>query len=189
MQYPQYWDVVNEALDDNGNLRKDHVFAKVPDFVCKSFKWAHEANPRAKLFINDYSVLDRDHWSRKKSDALYELVKNLKNRGCPIHGVGFQTHVTTRYIRDNLTPDWGVRYNIQRYAKIGVETHMTEVDVACNKKDGTCSWNNDAKLLQGRVYRQLLHICLTEPNCKAFVTWGFTDKVAWNPSGQMLMYD
>lgn len=64
VNYPYVWDVVNELLQDNGELRNDHVFAKVPDFVCKSLKWAHEANPDAKLFINEYSVLSASGWSK-----------------------------------------------------------------------------------------------------------------------------
>lgn len=102
MDYPYVWDVVNEALNDNGTLRNDHVFAKVPDFICKSFKWAHEASPNTKLYINEYSVLNSEGWSKKKSDALYNLVKSLKNRGCPIHGVGFQSHITTNFLYDGL---------------------------------------------------------------------------------------
>jgi endo-1,4-beta-xylanase len=178
--YPYVWDVVNEALTNTGEIRKDHVFSKVPDFICKSLKWAHEANPNAKLYINDYCVLSATGWSKKKSDGLYNLVKDLKNRGCPIHGVGFQTHVTTNYFYDGLDHGAvGIHENIQRYAAIGVETQMTEVDVACDKHNNSCNWDSAARQLQGKVFSHLLALCISEPNCKAFVTWGFTDLISW----------
>lgn len=184
--YPIIWDVVNEALNMDGTIRTDHVFAKVPDFLCKSFKWAREADTsgKKKLYINDYCVTDAYNWGKKKSDGLFNLVKNLKERGCPVDGVGFQTHITTNYYYANQLKDGGpgIRENIRRYAKIGVETQMTEVDVACDTHNNSCKWGWEDFKLQARNYAMLLKICLQEPNCKAFVMWGFIDKYSWlNP--------
>ena len=85
------WDLINEAIDVSSLPAKyvDSVWAKVDDFVCKSFTWAHEADPTAELFYNDYNHATRELYFEKKADAVYEMVKDLLNRGCPIHGVGF----------------------------------------------------------------------------------------------------
>lgn len=156
----------------------------MPDFICKSLKWAHEANPNVKLFINDYMVLNAASWSKKKSDGLYNLVKDLKSRGCPIHGVGFQSHVTTNFLYDGLDKGAeGIKSNMRRYQNIGVETQITELDVTCDNHNNNCvngGINTSAgRQLQGKVFSHLLSLCLYEPNCKAFVTWGFTDIISW----------
>lgn len=62
---------------------------------------------------------------------------------------------------------------------------MTEVDVYCS----TCGWDSNARQTQGKVFGQLLRICLTEPNCKAFVSWGYTDKIAWDKNAHGLPFD
>lgn len=145
--YPYVWDVVNEALENDGSIRKNQPFYVVKDFICKAFNWAHEANPKPKLFINDYCVLDAYNWGKRKSDGLYNLVADMKKRGCAVHGVGFQSHITTNYYYDNGVNKGGpgIRFNMQRYAKIGIDVQITEIDVACDNKSGTCSWNNAAK--------------------------------------------
>ena len=83
------WDVINEAIDDKTKEIRDSVWNKVDDFICKSFKWAHEADPHAELFYNDYNHATVDMFWGKKADAVFELVKDLKQRNCQIHGVGF----------------------------------------------------------------------------------------------------
>lgn len=130
------WDVINEAISEKGDevLRSDNPFQKVPDFVCKCFKWARAADPNAKLFINDYSVLSSTGWSRKKSAKLYNLVKDLKNRGCPIDGVGLQAHIDINFgrasNRDMPNLD-GIRANMKRFAAIGVDVEITELTIEC----------------------------------------------------------
>lgn len=86
------WDVVNEAITDRApyQVRTNTPWYKVNDFICKSFKWAHEADPTAQLFYNDYGHSSRDGgWYGGRGDAVYNMIKDLKQRGCPIHGVGF----------------------------------------------------------------------------------------------------
>lgn len=139
-------------------------------------------------------VLNAASWSKKKSDGLYNLVKDLKNRGCPIHGVGFQSHVTTNFFYDGLNNGAeGIKSNMRRYQNIGVETQITELDVVCDKHNNNCVngglTTSAGRQLQGKVFSHLLSLCLSEPNCKAFITWGFTDLISWQPKAKCLPFD
>lgn len=85
------WDVVNEAFNDDGTLR-DSIWLRVigPEYIELSFRWAHEADPKALLFYNDYG----NEGLNPKPDAIYETIKRLKERGFPIDGIGFQMHTS-----------------------------------------------------------------------------------------------
>ena len=151
------WDVVNEAITDRApyRVRTDTPWAKVDDFICKAFKWAHEADPDAQLFYNDYGHLAMDGgWYGGRSDAAYNLIKDLKNRGCPIHGVGFQLHVDIDY--DSKWRD--IAQNLKRYDELGIKVHFTELDVQCRRENGKCvDWNKSLYKKQADVYYKLLN--------------------------------
>ncbi len=163
------WDVVNEAVDDSGALR-DSLWMRVigPDYIEMAFRWAHEADPQALLFYNDYG----GEGLGKKSDAIYGLVQDLLKRGVPINGVGLQMHVTLAKVPK---PD-EMKANIDRLAALGLQIHVTELDV--DIRDGT---GNTAQRLaaQASVYRDVATTCLGSPACKALVMWGFTDRYTW----------
>ncbi len=77
----KYWDIVNEPLNDNGTLRETPWLKIIgPDYIAKAFEYAHEADPNMKLFINDYGMEN----DGVKTQAMYELVKKLKDEGVPI---------------------------------------------------------------------------------------------------------
>lgn len=88
------WIVVNEAFNEDGTLRnsiwKKHIGAS---YIEKAFIWAHEANPNAVLFYNDYNL----ELNRNKLDAVLCLIKNLKTAGVPIHGLGCQLHIFEQF--------------------------------------------------------------------------------------------
>jgi len=97
------------------------------DFICKTFKWAHSADPNAQLFYNDYGHSARDGgWYGGRGDAIYNMIKNLKNKGCPIHGVGFQLHENI----DFGPKTYKIGENLDRYHKMGIKVHFTELDVS-----------------------------------------------------------
>jgi endo-1,4-beta-xylanase len=114
------WDVVNEALTDKGELGKTKWLETVgEDFIAKAFEYAHDADPEAELYYNDFS-LDKP----AKRDAAVRLVKDLKSRGLRIDGVGIQGH-------------WGMDYPIREdfdafvdsTGALGVKVMVTEMDV------------------------------------------------------------
>lgn len=165
------WDVVNEGIGDNNQLR-DTIWLKVigPDYIDLAFRWAHEADPKARLFYNNYG----GEGLGEKSDAIYNLVRGMVERGVPIHGVGLQMHVGL----NNAPPTADVAANIQRFAALGLDVHITEMDVKLQDGTGTQAERFAA---QAKIYRDMLGVCLSKRNCKAFVLWGFTDKHSWIP--------
>ena len=175
------WDVVNEALNETGTL-KHNVWNNITgdeNYIDIAFRAARKADPEAKLFYNDYNVASSSGWSKTKSDAMYSMVSGMLDRGVPVDGVGLQFHVGTGY--DMLD---GVRSNMARYGAMGVEVHVTELDLVCSQSNGyDCSWSDDIEAQQGRLYADLLDLCLEEPACTNFETWGFTDKYTWQEDG------
>ncbi|MEI9976812.1 MAG: endo-1,4-beta-xylanase [Ignavibacteriota bacterium] len=114
------WDVVNEALNEDGTLRKSQWLNIIgDDYIAKAFQFAHEADPAAELYYNDYSVENE-----AKRKGAVELVKKLKAQGIPITAVGLQGH-------DKL--DWPTAQQqsdtIEAFAALGVKVCITELDV------------------------------------------------------------
>jgi endo-1,4-beta-xylanase len=167
------WDVVNEAIaDDQTSLRNTIWWRTIgPEYLEMAFRWAHQADPQARLFYNDYD----GEALGKKSDAIYALVKDLRQRDVPIHGVGLQMHVSI----NNPPNPKDVAANIKRLGELGLEVQITEMDVRIHGGTGT---RTEKLAAQAQLYRNMLRVCLKSPNCKAFVTWGFTDRHSWIPS-------
>ena len=165
------WDVVNEGIADNNGLR-DTIWLRGigPEYIDLAFRWAHEADPKARLFYNNYG----GEGLGAKSDAIYNLVRGMVQRGVPIHGVGLQMHVGL----NNAPPPADVAANIQRLAALGLDVHITEMDVQIQNGTGT---ESERFAAQAKIYRDMLGVCLSKRNCKAFVLWGFTDKHSWIP--------
>ncbi|MEM2248574.1 MAG: endo-1,4-beta-xylanase [Candidatus Bathyarchaeia archaeon] len=176
------WDVVNEAIDDSGTLRDTVWLRNIgPEYIEMAFRWAHEADPQALLFYNDYGA----EGLNAKSDAIYNLVKGLLEKGVPIHGVGLQMHISL----ENPPSPEEVAANIKRLNELGLEVHITEMDVRIRMP---AKWEDLIK--QAEIYRDILKVCLSADNCKAFVMWGFTDKYSWIPGsfsgyGAALIFD
>lgn len=166
------WDVVNEAVTDSdgqGNLKNNVWYPDVPDYLDVCFKAAREAAPSGvKLFYNDYGA---DSMSQSKARRVYSVVWDLVYRGIPIDGVGLQFHIGTW--ADNQGFYDGFKQNLQQYAALGLEVHVTELDISFD------SWSSAAEKQQGDMYAKLLKICLDASNCKNFETWGFTDASTW----------
>ncbi len=125
------WDVVNEALADNagqaGNmpngLRSDSPFNRIigsPEYILMAFKWAHEADPNAELYYNDYNLDASDF---KRANCV-ELIKYLKANGAPITGVGMQGHYNI-----NSPTAAKIDETIGMFADLGMKVMITELDV------------------------------------------------------------
>jgi endo-1,4-beta-xylanase len=178
------WDVVNEAIVDGrtGKLRPTFWTKKLGDeYIDLAFTWAHEADPNALLFYNDYGADDLND----KSDAVYNLVKGMKERGIPIDGVGMQFHYELGRIPDLED----VATNMQRLGELGLQVHITELDIRIHDPA-----TPEQLEQQAQEYAALLKVCLQAENCTAFITWGFTDKYSWIPQfqkgfGTALLFD
>jgi endo-1,4-beta-xylanase len=165
------WDVVNEAIENDGKLRETLWLKTIgPKYIEMAFRWAHEADPQAYLFYNDYGGEELG----KKSDAIYALVKNLQQRGVPIHGVGLQMHKT---IKRPPNPAQ-IAANIQRLGKLGLQVQITEMDVQIPGQ----SWPEiEALQAQAQVYREIAKVCLVASHCKGLTVWGLADHFSWLP--------
>jgi endo-1,4-beta-xylanase len=166
------WDVVNEAIaeGDSGALREGSPFTALgPGFIDEAFRTAHEADPAALLFYNDYEIEDP---TKPKSEAAYALVKRLKDAGVPIHGIGFQMHVDPRY--------WpaadAIRKNFERFAALGVDIEITEMDVPIGEIPGT---PEEKSARQKAITHDIVAACVAVPRCTGITFWGVTDKYSW----------
>ena len=114
------WDVVNEALNEDGTMRQSPWLKIIgEDYLVKAFEFAHEADPRAQLYYNDYSLENEP----KRKGAI-ELIKQLKSRGVSIDAVGLQGH-------DKM--DWPTveqqDQTIAEFASLGIKVNITELDI------------------------------------------------------------
>jgi endo-1,4-beta-xylanase len=104
-----------------------------------------------------------------KSDAIYAMVRDFRQRGVPIDGVGFQMHIV------NLHVDVAsISANIKRFIALGVQVHITEMDVAL-PVDANGNPRPEDLQRQADIDRQIAIACLSHPGCGAIQTWGFTD--------------
>jgi len=188
------WDVVNEAIDEHGQLRHSIWFDRpgigMADagaaYIAQAFRWAHAADPHALLFYNDGSAESVN----QHSDAIYAMVKDFLRQGVPIDGVGFQMHIL------DLNPDIeSIARNIERFGELGIQVQFTEMDVAIPvDEQGNPSHPEDLEK-QAQVYREIADVCLQNPACTALQTWGFTDKYSWigwytnHTKGDALLFD
>ncbi|WP_426515600.1 endo-1,4-beta-xylanase [Diaminobutyricibacter sp. McL0618] len=161
------WDVVNEAFNDDGTLRDSIWLQKLGSgYIADAFRWAHAADPKAKLFYNDYNI----EYTGPKSNAVYAFVSQLKSQGVPIDGVGFQTHLDTQYGLPDL------ENNLQRFAKLGLDVAETEVDVRTTLPVTALEQN-----AQVAGYTSTLQACLAVKQCISYTVWGFGDAYSWVP--------
>lgn len=136
------WDVVNEAILDNGEWRKSKFYEILGDeFIPLAFQYAHEADPDVELYYNDYN-----EWFPEKRDAIVNLVKILKGRGLRIDGVGMQGHV------DMYSPSLEeYKAAIDTYAAAGVKVMVTEFDMSALPSP---RYNVGANISEVEAYRK-----------------------------------
>ncbi len=197
------WDVVNEAIDDrpnNGNpfnLRNTYWFRKLgPEFLVLAFKWAHEADPKAELYYNEYSVEN----GSEKGRSMLALGKWLKAQGAPITGFGLQYHIDGR---TTIAPGDAYYGYVEAIRKLGLAYQITELDVAIPVKPtppgdaerGLVPSDSADLDRQAEVYASVFRMALASKNCHGVQTWGFTDRYSWIPdfsrgrNGAALLFD
>ena len=114
------WDVVNEALDEDGTLRQSPWMKIIgEDYLVKAFEFAHEADPAAQLYYNDYSLENE-----AKRKGAVELIKKLKARAVPIYAIGLQGHDKMDWPSAQQQAD-----TIAAFASLGLKVNITELDI------------------------------------------------------------
>ena len=184
------WDVVNEAIEGNGTLRRSPWLEQVgPDFIELAFKFAHEADPDCELYYNDYGMDNP-----RKRERVVKLIRDLRRKGIRIDGVGLQSHQHLR------SPNLGnYERSLVAFAAEGVKVMITELDISVLP----AAWGVTAEITTSHQYRnkydpyreglpEAKQKELAERYCELFriyqrhakvidrVTfWGFTDRSSW----------
>ena len=183
------WDVVNEAMSDANNMeatyeqsfRQSQAYQLCGDeFIKNAFIWAHEADPEAGLFYNDYSA-----WTPAKRTYIYNMVKKLQAEGAPITGIGMQGHYN---IFDNPTIE-DFEKAIQMYLELVDDIQITEFDIRINEQaggglsfsrgEGQVYTDTIAKMQQDK-YDQLFQVLRKyKKNISCVTFWNLSDRDSW----------
>lgn len=175
----QQWDVANEIFDDDedasirdgedGNIWIRELGEEVLDDI---FLWAHEEDPEALLFYNDYNV----DGLNAKADAYYELIEDQLERDIPVHGFGAQTHLSMEYGFDDSYQE-----NLERFADLGLHTAVTEIYVR-GMADENDEMSPEDREGAAERFVTVLEACLEVDNCDSYTIWGTLDEHSWVPN-------
>ena len=187
------WDVVNEAISDNprgrmvdgkwqpGDPYRETKHYKLcgDEFIAKAFEYAHEADPEALLFYNDYNECDPG-----KRDRIYNMVKKMKEQGVPIHGIGMQGHYN---VYEPSEED--IEAAVRKYAEIVEHIHVTELDIRMNMEmGGQLQFKRGEKkpvapglqALQNEQYNRVFRVLRRHRDVVDCVTfWNLSDSDSW----------
>lgn len=177
------WDVVNEAISD----KKDQYLRPSPwlnicgeEYIAKAFQYAHEADPDAMLFYNDYNEIDP-----VKRAKIIRLVTELRNAGIPIHGIGLQGHwAINEPSREQL------EQTLQEFSATGLALQITELDISVYPKehnarerkqeDNDSNYTPERKLKQEEVYKMCFDLFRQYKKAISSVTfWNISDRHSW----------
>ncbi len=160
------WDVVNEAFESDGSLRDSLWLRGIgPEYIEMAFRWAHQADPDALLFYNDYAA----EGMGAKSDAIYAMLKRLRGQGVPVDGVGLQMHLEAG--KANRAE---IARNMNRLADLGLEIHVTEMDVRVALPATAAKLRQQAD-----TYREVVGACVSVAACRSITFWGVSDSHSW----------
>src|SRR3954447_12349742 len=161
-----YWDVVNEAFNEDGSRRQSNLQATGNDWIEVAFKTARAADPSVKLCYNDYNI---ENWNYAKTQGVYNMIRDFKSRGVPVDCVGFQTHFTGG---SSLPSTF--QQTLSSFAALGVDVALTEADVT------------NASTSQ---YAGLTQACMNVPRCIGITAWGVRDSDSWRSGESPLLFD
>jgi endo-1,4-beta-xylanase len=162
------WDVVNEAFADgsSGARRDSNLQRTGNDWIEVAFRAARAADPSAKLCYNDYNVED---WTWAKTQAMYSMVRDFKQRGVPIDCVGFQAHFNSGSPYNS-----NFRTTLQNFAALGVDVAVTELDIQGASPTTYAAVTND---------------CLAVSRCLGITVWGVRDSDSWRSEQTPLLFN
>ena len=171
------WDVVNEAIEDKSDeyLRNTKWLEIIgEDYLCEAFKMAHQADPDALLFYNDYNETDP-----VKRDKIFKLVRSMLDKNIPIHGIGMQAHWNIYGPTINE-----IRSALELYASLGLRIHITELDLSMfrfeDQRADLKAPTSEMLKLQEERYAEIFAALLEYRKVIDSVTfWGVADDYTW----------
>jgi endo-1,4-beta-xylanase len=189
------WDVVNEAIADDGtNILRNSLWVQIigPEFIDKAFEYAHEADPQAILRYNDYGLENPE--KRRKCIA---LIKSLQARKVPVMAIGSQTHVSV------WEPGFAEEDRaLTELEALGLPIHITELDVNSargGQRNTSADVAANAAATQGGLvddsdrrlvdaYADLFRAFLKHDSVKMVTFWGLHDGLSWRADGRPLLF-
>jgi endo-1,4-beta-xylanase len=181
------WDVLNEAIVDDRDSTKifrESSWYKIcgEEYFAKVFQWAHEADPNAVLFYNDYNTENP-----VKRDKIYNVLKKLLKEGVPIHGMGLQGHWNV----DNPS-EQNIRASIDKFSSLGLKIQITELDVSIySSRTDTANIGFTAAREQKQIdfYNMIFKVFREKKNVITGVTfWNVSDRRSWLDRGNKKVY-
>lgn len=177
------WDVANEIFQDEWDVGGVQLRVASNPFLnaCSedpvgligdTFRWAHEADPEAVLFLNDYNA----EGINAKTDAYYALAQELLADGVPLGGFGAQGHLSLMYGFDD-----SIQANFERFADLGLEVAITEADVRVPIDPELGEPTEEQIALHAERYDAMLQACINVDACTSYTVWGFPDANSWVP--------
>ena len=155
------WDVVNEPVT---NTDVQRVLGN--SILAETFKAAREADPQARLFINDYGILSHGGSDTEHQDAYYKIIRELTDAKAPVQGIGMQGH-----FNEQLTPITKVWEILNRFGALGLPIEITEHDIN--------AWDDE---VMADYTRDFMTAAFAHPATSGFITWGFWEKRHWIPN-------
>ncbi len=163
------WEVVNEPLATwgSGEYEKNVFYRYLgKEYIPRSFILAHKTDPELKLFLNEF-FLD---YHGKRSESFIRLLKELKEKGVPVYGVGIQSHVISA---DTSFDEF--RTFVKKITDLGLVVEITELDARLSIFRAA----KDPYKAQGEYYGKMLKACLENPMVRGITFWGFSDAHSW----------
>lgn len=172
------WNVVNEAVDDHGTLRRKHKWAEAmgDDYIRKAFVRAHAADPTAILYYNEFDIES----NTAKYNGVKALLINLKKQGVPIHALGWQLHV-----RPGSFDAATLLARMNEIADLGFDNYITELDVKLPTNANAADYEQ-----QKQIYDTVVRTFLAARRHKSIVVWGLRDSDPyWLTKNHPLLFD
>jgi endo-1,4-beta-xylanase len=176
------WDVVNEAIDDDASkFYRDSPWYQIcgEEFIAKAFEYAHEADPDALLFYNDYNTE-----KPSKRDNIYKFVKQLLDANVPIHGVGLQGHWSIYEPSEEA-----LRESLTKFSSLGLAVQITELDISVypseqgrreKRVDENDAFTQEMEQKQLEKYRMVFNLFREFKTSITGITfWNVTDRRSW----------
>ncbi|KAK0101227.1 hypothetical protein ONS95_006407 [Cadophora gregata] len=164
------WDVLNEALNEDGTYRNTTFLHHIgPEYIKIAFRAAAKADPHAKLYYNDYNL---ESVNDKTNSARKNIVKFLQDDGIRIDGVGMQAH----FVAGSAPSKEQQIDNMKKFAAMGVDVAVTELDVRINLPT-----NKTNLAAQAVDFANTVEACLEVNACVGITVWDFYDPFSWVP--------
>jgi len=177
------WDVVNEVIsDDPAEFYRNSEFYQIAgdEYIEKAFLYAHEADPDALLFYNDYNEI-----SSSKREKIFKLINDLRKKGVPVHGLGLQGHWALN------EPSYGqLDSTLKRFSELGIPLHITELDISVYPKEHNARerkasdydtlFTAEKEKKQIEVYKMCFELFRKyRKNIKSVTFWNISDRSSW----------